>query len=258
MTRIDASATVGQIVARSPRLSRVFEELDIDYCCGGKRPLDEVCREKQLDLHQLVERLSQSADSSGEVEEKDWNTASLADLCDHIEQTYHAPLRDELPRLSAIIDKVVRAHGQRHPDVVEVQAAFAELRAELEPHMMKEECILFPAIRYLERHGRLVRLPFGSLSNPIRVMCTEHDHAGDALSRLRSLTRGYIPPWGACNTYHAMLEGLESLERDMHQHVHKENNILFPRAVALEESLASAEPAITERSCSCSFVPLPA
>jgi regulator of cell morphogenesis and NO signaling len=249
---IQPSATVGQIVAEFPQLSRIFEDLKIDYCCGGKRPLDEVCYERGLDVEQLATRLNEAVISSPAAVGTRWNTARLSDLCDDIQHTHHDYLRSELPRLSANIAKVVKAHGESRPELARVAETFAELRAELEPHMMKEECILFPSIRYLEGNGRATQFPFGSLSNPIRVMVSEHDHAGDALARLRELTDGYAVPTGACNTYRVMLDALETLEKDMHQHVHKENNILFPRAVELENRLGGASNLPNECSCTCS------
>ena len=158
----------------------------------------------------------------------------MTELCDHIEQTHHAYLRTELPRLGQMIDKVVNAHGASHPKLHEVQRVFAALCAELEPHMFKEERILFPAIRQLEQSAATPSFPFGTVANPINVMEHEHDNAGAALSELRTLTADYVPPDDACNTYRAMLDGLRELETNMHQHVHKENNILFPRAIEHE------------------------
>lgn len=234
MQAILPSTSVGQIVAERPQLARIFEELQIDYCCGGKRPLADVCRELGLDAADLARRLAN--EEAAATSSVDWNSARLTSLCDHIQQTHHDYLRRELPRLSALLDKVVSAHGARHAELVGIRSTFGELRAELEPHMMKEERILFPAIRFLEAN-RQAQFPFGPLANPIRVMVDEHDHAGDALARLRKLTHDYSPPADACNTYRAMLEGLATLERDMHEHVHKENNILFPRAASLESSL---------------------
>jgi regulator of cell morphogenesis and NO signaling len=251
-TTFRASATVGQIVAESPQLARVFEDLEIDYCCGGKRPLVDVCRERGIDPNAFVVTLADMAAKSPAADATAWNTAPLAALCDDIQHAHHDYLRKELPRLSVIIAKVVKAHGQHHPELAGVEATFTELRAELEPHMMKEECILFPSIRYLETNGRAMQFPFGSLSNPIRVMVSEHDHAGDALARLRKLTRGYEVPLGACNTYRVMLESLAALERDMHLHVHKENNILFPRAAELEARLRGGETALNECGVHCS------
>lgn len=253
MLTITTSDTVGQIVAEFPQLSRIFEELQIDYCCGGKRRLDEVCGERQVDVQRLVESLIQAQAAPASLPDQSWATASLAELCEHIERTHHAYLRRELPRLAEIIAKVVNAHGANHPDLVAVQAAFKDLRAELEPHMMKEECVLFPSIRYLEASGQRVQFPFGTLANPIRVMVSEHDHAGDALARLRRLTAGYATPADACNTYRVMLEGLSALERDMHQHVHKENNILFPRAMELEARDGGAKQESHECTYHCSL-----
>jgi len=238
MITLTPSVTVGQAVAERPQLSCIFEELKIDYCCGGKRTLEEACRERGLDVGPLIERLEEAGSSAAEPSDCDWTERPLTELCDNIVRTHHDYLRCELPRLTAMIDKVLAAHGTTHPELAEVRATFACLRAELEPHMMKEECVLFPSIRYLEANGgQTAQFPFGSLANPIRVMVSEHDHAADALERLRELTAGYVPPTGACNTYRAMLEGLGTLERDMHRHVHKENSILFPRAVQLEDRL---------------------
>ena len=251
MNAITTSHRVGQIVAEHPHVARVFEELNIDYCCGGKRPLIEVCRERGLDAGQLVERLVGLPEPANEPQEKDWTTATLAELCDHIVHEHHDYLREELPRLTAIIAKVVHAHGARDSKLAEVQKVFAALRNELEPHMIKEEIVLFPSIRALEARSEALPFPFGSLANPIRVMISDHDHAGDDLARLRELTGDYVPPASACNTYRVMLDGLATLERDMHQHVHKENNILFPRAIALEQRLGTDQQAAAEFGCGC-------
>jgi regulator of cell morphogenesis and NO signaling len=241
-------------VAELPQLARVFEDLEIDYCCGGKRLLAEVCRERGIDPESLVETLTDIAAKSPQADASTWNSAPLAALCDDIQTTHHDYLRNELPRLSALIAKVVKAHGAHHGELAAVEATFSELRAELEPHMMKEECILFPSIRYLENNGRAMQFPFGSLLNPIRVMVSEHDHAGDALARIRELTRSYAVPPGACNTYRVMLESLAELERDMHVHVHKENNILFPRAAELEARLGGGSVVPNECGVHCSAI----
>lgn len=252
MTAISPATTIGRIVAEAPQLARLFEQWHIDYCCGGKRPLSEACQERGLDVQTVLTRLQEAEGEPQGTSQTDWTTAPLASLCENIERTHHDYLRRELPRLTAIIAKVVNAHGAKHPELAAVQQTFADLRAELEPHMVKEECILFPSIRYLESTGRAAQFPFGSVANPIRVMVSEHDHAGDALERLRKLTGDYQPPPGACNTYRVMLEGLAALERDMHQHVHKENSILFPRAVELESRLGGASEAAHECDCHCS------
>jgi regulator of cell morphogenesis and NO signaling len=233
MPPLDLTTPVGNWVAMHPQTSRVFESLQIDYCCGGGTPLEQACRDRHLDPQQVVEQLNQAVKGSAEPAE-DWLNASLAALCDHIEHTHHAYLHRELPRLANMISKVVAAHGTSHPELSRVEQLFAELRAELEPHMFKEERVLFPAIRRIEQSDVAPMFPFGTVANPIGVMEHEHDRAGECLAQIRAITSDYKVPQDACNTYRAMLDGLREVELDMHQHVHKENNILFPRAISLE------------------------
>lgn len=235
MSQIDLSSPVGEIVAQRPQLSRVFEKLQIDYCCHGGTSLRDACLQQQLDPRDVVTQLeTQNVPSD---ENRDWSTAPLTELCDHIEATHHAYLRRELPRLDLLVTKVVNAHADRHPKLHTLRAVFQSLQAELFPHMMKEEQILFPAIRQLEAATQQVSLPFGTVQNPIRMMEHEHDVAGTALSQLHNLTSGYQVPEDACNSYRAMIDGLQDLEIDLHQHIHKENNILFPRSAVREEQL---------------------
>lgn len=234
--KLDSSNTVGEWVVDRPSRSRTFEQLGIDYCCGGKRPLAEACREKGLDASELIETLARDGDAAAEAD-TDWAHASLTDLCDHIVATHHAFLNSELPRLQAIVAKVANAHGERHPEVAEIKGVYANLKAELESHMGKEEQVLFPMIRQFERSSRLPNSHCGSVANPIRVMEAEHEGAGDALVALRRLTNGYTTPADACNTWRAMADGLRQIEEDLHVHIHKENNILFPRAIKLEQTL---------------------
>lgn len=238
MLDLNLNTAVGQWVAERPNTSRVFEALRIDYCCGGAKPLAKACAERQLDAEQVLVQLEAAAAEAETASSVRWTDATLTALCDHIEQTHHAYLKSELPRLHAMITKVVTVHGANHPEMSEVQQAFADLQAELVPHMFKEEHVLFPAIRHLEQSDVALAFPFGSISNPIRMMEHEHDNAGDALRRIREATSDYAVPADVCNTYRAMLDGLRRLELDMHQHVHKENNILFPRAVEREMAVA--------------------
>ncbi len=238
MSSQELKETVGQLVAQRPGLSRVFGELGVDFCCGGNRTLQDVCGEMGLDAEAVVEKLR--AASSEKPEGPNCLEISLTELCDHIEQTHHAFLRTELPRLTEMADKVANVHGERVPKLHDVRQVFAGLRAELEPHMMKEEQVLFPAIRQMEKSSVPIQHPFGSVGNPIHCMLGEHDIAGNALSTLRELTAGYQPPQDACNTYRALFDGLHELETDMHQHIHKENNILFPRAIEYESQLGGA------------------
>jgi regulator of cell morphogenesis and NO signaling len=234
-----SQTVVGKIVAQQPGAARVFEKYHIDYCCRGGTTLSEACASEDVDLREVVteiEQLSRTRDSSEEV---NWSEASLTELADHIVDTHHRFLSTELPRISGLIGKTVNAHGDKRPELSKVAETFRLMREELESHMAKEENILFPAIRTLETRHDSVSFPFGSVANPIGMMEHEHDDAGSALRRLRELTENFTPPRDACPTYRAMLDSLQNLEQDLHRHIHKENNILFPRAKELEQSVAT-------------------
>jgi regulator of cell morphogenesis and NO signaling len=234
---VSATATVGELVVEQPSRARVFEQLGIDYCCGGNRALQQVCRERNLDYAVVVEKL-EKAQAAPAGPARNWGFASLTDLCDHIEQTHHHYLKKELPRLEFLTTKVATRHGEKRPALVEVQRVFAELKAEMDSHMLKEEQVLFPLCRQLDVAEELPAMHCGSVGNPIEVMIREHEHAGDALSRIRSLTDNYACPPDACNKYRALFDSLEHLEHDLHEHVHKENNILFPKAIRQERLLS--------------------
>jgi regulator of cell morphogenesis and NO signaling len=233
--------TVAEIAAGSLAAVRVFERLGIDYCCGGRRPLDEVCREKGLESGAVRSELD-AAMSDGGAEARDWQAAPLSELIAHIVGTHHSYLRRELPVLSARVEKVHRVYTGRGQSngLVGLPETFEALRAELESHMNKEEQILFPVIEAYERlagaGADLPPVPFGSVANPIRMMEMEHDQAGGALERIREITSEYAVPEYACITYRAMLAGLKELEQDLHMHIHLENNVLFPRALKLERA----------------------
>lgn len=230
---ITAETTVGQLVAERPARSRVFQKLGIDFCCGGKKRLAEACQAKGLDPQTVLQVLwaSETAQPGAEV---DAATMSLTALCDHIASTHHAYLQDELPRLERMIHKVAAVHGERFPWMVEVRDVFSDFQRDLDAHLAKEEEILFPAIRAMERGEPQKMNGADSLGQAIAGMEHEHEGAGSALEQFRRLTGHYTPPADACNTFRAALDGLAQLEADMHQHVHKENNVLFPRALALE------------------------
>ena len=236
MTAFDIHAQVGRVVAERPARSRVFDRYGIDYCCGGKVTVEEVCRNKGIDPATLIAEL-EAVDAKDSADGVDPLDMTMTELADHIELTHHAYLHEELPRLSALIDKVAAVHGAKYAWLENVRATFADLVAELVPHMMKEEQILFPMIRELDHAVAAPSFHCGSVKNPIRAMEQEHDGAGRALRLLRALTGDFMPPEGACNSFRAMLDGLTALETDMHQHIAKENNVLFVRAATMEEHL---------------------
>jgi len=237
MHSLSTDITVARLVTERPGRSRVFEALGIDYCCGGDRLLGEVCAEKGLDAATVLRMLEACEAEAGAEESTDWSGASMGELADHIEEVHHGYLREALPRLTFLVDKVTRVHWERHPELRELRRVFGSLREDLESHMAREERVLFPLCRELDRAETRPEFHCGSVRNPVGVMVREHEDAGNELAAMRELTGGYEPPADACNTYRAMLDGLAGFERDMHRHVHEENNILFPKAVAAESAL---------------------
>jgi regulator of cell morphogenesis and NO signaling len=242
MTAAGIDKTVGQWVVERPSRARVFERLGIDYCCGGKHPLRQACEQKSLDYDAVLAELDRDG-AAAEPGVRNWASASLTDLCDHIEQTHHAYLKQELPRLEFLTTKVAARHGDHRPALRAVREVFAALKAEMDAHMAKEERVLFPLCRQLDQADELPAIHCGSIDHPIEVMISEHEHAGDALAEIRALTDNYACPPDACNTYRALFDSLAQLERDLHEHVHKENNILFPRAIRLQRLLARTQQA---------------
>jgi regulator of cell morphogenesis and NO signaling len=220
---------VGQLVADRPDRARIFEQLRIDYCCGGDRTLAEACRSHDLDPGTVAQMLDPMADASEVSSAPDWTEVELGTLIDHIVDTHHDFLRRELPRLRDRIATVLRAHGDEVEWLQPMQDRFHTLQGELKDHMANEEDYVFPAIRTLEQ-GRV--LPDGSTLDPdaLEQMMNEHDEVSGILARLRTLTNDYTPPADACAPFRAALDGLKELEADTHQHIHKENNILFSRA----------------------------
>ncbi|MBK5331688.1 MAG: iron-sulfur cluster repair di-iron protein [Ilumatobacteraceae bacterium] len=231
MMKIDVSTTLAEAVDAFPQLAREFERRGLDYCCGGRRPLGEACALIGLDPEATVDELSAAASVSGSAE---WTTMTADVLVDHLEATHHRYLWEEMPRVTALVDKIVAVHGARHPELVEVASCFAHVRADLEPHMVKEERMLFPMIRELATSTGTPSFQCGSLRNPISVMLSEHDAVGDLLARLHRLTDGYTAPADGCASYVACFAAMAGLEADTHLHIHKENNVLFPMVVQLE------------------------
>jgi len=224
--------TVGAIVANRPALARVFERLGIDYCCGGKQTLAAACGRKNLDPHTVGLTLAATVTESDAPNEVDAAGMTLTQLADHIEQTHHVYVKGELPRLVEMAGRVAGKHGWRDTRLAAVHQTVIALAEEMFSHMRKEELILFPIVRQIEAGAADGSFHCGSIANPISVMEAEHESAGNAVARLRELTDGFTPDGESCNTHRALLAGLAEFEADLHRHVHKENNILFPRALA--------------------------
>lgn len=230
---LNRNDALNKFVNELPGAAALFEKLDLDFCCGGKRALSEVCEEKGLNADDILQRLYVTATVKPSNVQTDWSNASLEELLDHLESTHHVYVKETLPRLAQWLDKVIQAHAANHPELLELKKAFQEVRFDMEPHLMKEENILFPAMRNMAA-GKAASGCFGSVRTPIRVMERDHDNIGALLAKIKKTTNNYAPPQDACNTYRALLEGLKQFEEDTHLHVHKENNILFPLAIEVE------------------------
>ncbi|MEO6651336.1 MAG: iron-sulfur cluster repair di-iron protein [Ilumatobacteraceae bacterium] len=236
MTTLTEQTTLADIVTTEPSLARELEARGLDYCCGGAATLADACGAIGLDVDTV---LSELAAVEGDECPPAWATMDVGEMIDHLESTHHQYLWAELPRLSALADRVVSVHVERHPELADVAACYATLRADLEPHLTREEQALFPMARELAAAETAPTLPFGSATNPISVLLAEHDVVGELLAQLRELTNGYQTPADGCASSAALFTGLGELEADTHLHVHKENNVLFPAVVALERQLVS-------------------
>ncbi|HLW53760.1 MAG TPA: iron-sulfur cluster repair di-iron protein [Candidatus Angelobacter sp.] len=237
---LNATRTVRDLAVEIPNATRVFEKFGIDYCCGGGKPLQDACRQANIPVDDVLRSLEDDMVPGAEtgVANPDFSNAPLTDLVAFILRTHHVYVKQEIPRLKQLLIKVVAVHGSAHPELPAVQQTFGDLADELTAHMMKEEMVLFPYIEKLEQAVDARKpapvAPFGSLSNPVRMMEMEHASAGKALETIRTLTSGYTPPETACFSYKTLYSALKDFEADLHQHVHRENNILFPRAIELE------------------------
>lgn len=228
---------VNEIALSNPAARHILEDAGIDYCCGGGKSLKEACLRANVPAVEILQKLRLNAEQvwSGETR---WISAPLAELTKHIRERHHQYVRDAIPRLRALLAKVREKHGGSHRELGEIEALFGDLAREMLMHMQKEEQILFPFVDSLEsaaNSGKAVEPPFfRTVQNPIYSMMKEHDSAGELLRKIRISSNGYKAPTDACTSYQAAYQGLEEFEKDLHLHVHLENNILFPRAVALE------------------------
>ncbi|HKO97350.1 MAG TPA: iron-sulfur cluster repair di-iron protein [Pyrinomonadaceae bacterium] len=230
--------TVRELAVEIPGATRVFERLGIDYCCGGNRTLADACETAGTPLEDVQRSLEQTITSDPELQEENFQTITLEELINHIVGKHHCFTRLEIFRLNALLEKVCTVHGDNHPELFKINMLFRELGADLEAHMSKEERVLFPYVVKIEAAARqnllLSRAPFGTVANPVRMMMMEHDRAGELLKEIRTLSANYTPPADGCISYETLYQALDALEKDLHQHIHLENNILFPRAVEME------------------------
>jgi regulator of cell morphogenesis and NO signaling len=235
---LNANNTVREFAVQVPNAARLFEKLGIDYCCGGGKSLSDACRTAQVEVEEVLRNLKETTEPDSAAATSDWNEASLTDLSNHIVAKHHAYVKLELPRLTQLLEKVAGKHAEKHLELHTIKHLFRSLSSELNSHLMKEETILFPYIAELERTMRAsgrVRPPmFGTVKNPIHMMELEHDSAGDALKEIRKASNGLSVPEDGCFSFRTLYQGLQEFEADLHQHVHLENNILFPRAIELE------------------------
>jgi len=233
---ITPTTHVVDIVTTAPATIAVFQRHQIEFCCAGRVPLEEVCVHEGLDLDSLIDELTAATKPFAET--RDWHEAPIAELVEHIQSAYHRPLYEELPRLRAMLAKVVARHGHRLPDtLLPLQEVFAVLERDLVFHMRREDAILFPAIlRVAETPGQADGDPH-PLQAPITAMERDHDQVDRAIAGIRALTSGYLPPDDACPTFRGLYYGLFDLEHRMRLHVQLENDVLFPRALARGQAL---------------------
>lgn len=233
------SATIGSFVALDYRTATVFQKYGIDFCCKGGRTIEEVCENKKLNSDKLLAELNEATKGSGS-QTIDYQSWPLDLLADYIEKKHHRYIEQTTPAIKQFLDKLCKVHGERHPELFEINAEFNAAAGELAMHMKKEEMILFPFIRKManaQYSGELIPRPgFGSVQNPIEMMKHEHSVEGERFEKMAMLSSNYTAPEDGCTTYRVAYALLKEFENDLHLHIHLENNILFPKAIEMEES----------------------
>jgi regulator of cell morphogenesis and NO signaling len=235
--------SVGEMVTEDFRTAEVFSKFGIDFCCGGKDPLEETCSRKGIDVHEVKQVLKELEENTFQGDTPDYNSWELDFMVDYIVNTHHTYVAGALPQLDELTAKVASVHGDSHPEVVKIASLYSAIADELRMHMQKEENILFPYIKQMaiaKRNNESIQpSPFGTIANPIKMMEMEHESAGGNMLSINGLSNGFSTPEDACNTYHVLYAKLQEFEADLHRHIHLENHILFPKAIALESELLS-------------------
>lgn len=239
MSVVEKDKTVGKMVAEDYRKAVVFKRHGIDFCCGGNIPLSQACKEKNADIDAVQLELDE-IDNRQTPPEEDFDAWELDILVDHIVGVHHVYVKKSNPSIREFVNRVKMVHGMNKPNVSEISDRFDALAQELDAHMQKEEAILFPYIKELvaaKKTGTSISAPFGTVQNPINMMLTEHDSAGNELEAIQKLTEDYSPPKGACATHKVSYGQLKEYADDLMRHIHLENNVLFPKAIELEKEL---------------------
>ena len=241
--KIQENNIIGELVAQDYRVASVFKKYGIDFCCQGNRTIQDACEAKKIDASSVVTDLIEvnKATSESTIDYQSWPIDLMAD---YIEKKHHRYVEDKTQEIKPYLDKICRVHGDRHPELLEINELFNEAAGELAAHMKKEELILFPFVRKMakvqQENGRLDAPHFGTVENPIQMMMHEHTTEGERFRKIETLSNNYTPPEDACNTYRVTFALLKEFEADLHLHIHLENNILFPKAIELEKHLKNA------------------
>ena len=237
----DSEKQIGQFVAEDYRTAAIFSKYKIDFCCNGGRTINEACKKKGIDSNVLLDELH-SVLNEKRGESIDYKSWPLDLLIDYIEKKHHRYVEEKIPVLRQFLDKLCRVHGERHPELFKINELFTASAGELASHMKKEELILFPFVKKMVKaklnEGAVQSPQFGTVENPISLMMQEHDNEGERFREIAKLTNDYNPPADACNTYKVTFAMLDEFEKDLHLHIHLENNILFPKAIKLEQQFA--------------------
>lgn len=240
---ITKKSNIGALVAQNYKTANVFKKSGIDFCCNGNRTIEDACNQKKINVDELIQSLQNVAQINNSADGINFNSWPLDLLADYIEKKHHRFVESKILEITPFLNKIVKVHGPQHPELNEVQLLFQGCVDELTVHMKKEELVLFPFIRKLElakQNGTPVNAQFGSVKNPIQNMMNEHTAEGERFRKIAELTNNYTPPQDACNTYKVTFSLLNEFEDDLHQHIHLENNILFPKAIDIEKKFVSA------------------
>lgn len=235
---ITKDTIVGELVALDYRTATVFKKHGIDFCCNGNRSIESACVDDKASVDSLISTLKEvtTVNDNSSIDYTAWPLDLLAD---YVEKKHHRYVQEKSVEIMPYLEKIVRVHGGRHPELIQVEELFKASVGELTQHMKKEELVLFPIIRKMvNANGAAVETSFGSVGNPIRAMMEEHDNEGERFRQISKLTNDYTPPADACGTYRVTFALLKEFEDDLHLHIHIENNILFPKSIELEEKLA--------------------